>query len=468
MNTSAIRQGLRPQNPQHEKRKIHLTFLRPENFLPPSHPKQTPVTAHQLQDLLKWSGNNQRAMATYLNCSLQSFRMWSKTSRSILDNKVIPPTIWHYMTILLGLKKQPVIRRVEPSTIIKHSYDIASNQPVNFRAIVNYHMSQISIFDDSDIPSVQGTSREPLAVIDVDFLADKEKEELTINGMYRSDSCPWQFGETTQLAKNLNDFLQNHIWVTCWRLHDWYSLQPSMFLKPKHLLPMTDNNFRVPDSTTLLRFCRWLGATPSDLAVLIWEKPDYMRFLVSSSANTELEEARERCKIKDGDSKAETSEKKKQLFNKTMRCRITPQGWQILLAATGLTPSIAVIGQGDPRPRHEKILSIKEVEGVPIEFVQIKCVSDWVDSTKSQVVITYQVSSHQKRGIEKKAVFNVENVRGILEIEGRMTEDGAPENWINTFAIEAKGYENEKDIINWFEKALWRYNWKFVNYHKLH
>lgn len=467
MNTSSIRSGFRPHNKPSQQNETRLSFLRPENFLPPSHKRQVPITAHQIQDLLRWSGNNQKEMASYLNCSLQAFRIWGKTSRSISDNKIIPSTIWHYMAIILGLKSQPEIRRVEPSTTIKHTYDSASNQPVSFRAHINYHMNQISIHNDSAIAQITGDSIKPLIVIDVNFETDQEKELIMINGMLRTEACPWTFEGSNTLTKNLNDFLQNHIWTACWRLHDYYSLQPSMFLEPKHLLPMHNKKARVPNSTALLRFCRWLGATPADLAVLIWEQPDYMRFLVSPKAKEELEEAKKLYQITDGDSKEEIAHKKKQLFNKTMRCKISPQGWQILLSASGLGASIPVIGQSDPRPRHEKLLTIREVGGVPMEYVKIKCVSDWADTTKSKIVITYQVSSHEKRGVEKKVTFDLSEHNGIFELEGKLMEEGAPEVWTKTFEVEGDGYENKKDIVNWFNKALWRYNWKFINLHKL-
>lgn len=466
--TSSIRTGFRPHNPSHEQRPKKLSFLRPQNFLPPSHPNQIPVTAHQLQDLYKWSGVNVTQMAQYLNCSLQSLRMWSKTSRSLQDTKLMPPTVWHYMCIILGLKDQPQIRRVEPSPFISHTYNPTSKQPLTFRAVISYHLGSISIFNDSPL----NENTEALATIGVSFEADTENLLLSISGMTRSDPCPWQFenSDGAQTTASLNDFIENFIWPTCWRLHDFYSLQPTMFLEKEHLLPMHDKNFKLPDATTLYRFCRWLGASAADVATLIWEQNDYMRYLVSAAATQEFADAKEKFKILDTDTEEDKKAKKKQIFNKKMKTTITAQGWNILTAATGLSPAIKVIGQADPRVRNEKLIKTKEVNGVPIEYVKIKTVVDWVDLSKTEIALTYSISTHLKKGQEITVRFKIEDNRGNFEIGNKMSDEEAPQVWTDAFSINSNldiPKESLKDVQNWFDKALWRYTWIFVYNQKM-
>lgn len=467
-DTSSIRTGFRPHNQTNLSRPQKLSFLRPQNFLPPSHPNQVPVTAHQLQELFKWSGSNVTQMSQYLNCSLQSLRMWSKTSRSLQDTKLMPPTVWHYMCIVLGLKQQPQIRRVEPSPFISNTYNPTSKQPLTFRAVITYHLGTISIYNDSPL----NESKEPLAVIPVEFEADTENQLLTISGMSRSDICPWQFenNDGEQTTASLNDFIEKFIWPTCWRLHDFYSLQPTMFLEKEHLLPMHDKDFKLPDATTLYRFCRWLGASAADVAALIWEQSDYMRFLVSPAATNELLTAKETYKILESDSEEDKKFKKRQIFNKKMKTTISAQGWNILTAATGLSPTIKVIGQADPRVRNEKLIKTKEVNGVPIEYVKIRTVVDWVDLAKTEIAITYSISTQLKKGKERTVTFKLEDNRGNFELENKMSDEEAPKAWSEAFTVDPSlevPPESLVNIQNWFDKALWRYNWIFIYNQKM-
>ncbi|MEH6454819.1 MAG: hypothetical protein V7749_00725 [Cocleimonas sp.] len=466
---SIIRNGLRPQNPKFNNRKTKLTFLRKENFLPPSHPNQIPVTAHQIKDLLKWSGETAQNMAKYICCPMQSFRMWSNTNRSITDNKIMPPTIWHYMSIRLGLVEQERVRRIEPDITVTHTYDVATDVPFILRAVINYHSNEIVIYNDS---ALNESSSTPLTSITAEFQADIKNEIMTISGEYRSATAPWMFEnpDDNQQIKNINNFLNESVWPACWKLHDYYSLQPKMFLKPESLLPITDKEFKLPNSTELYRFCRWLGATPADIAAYIWENPTHLRFLVSNQAKEDFINAKEDFKKLDTDTEEEKKNKDQRLANQYRRCRITPQGWSILVSATGLTPTIPVIGRTDPRKRYEKIFKTKEVSGVPIEYVKLLSIIDWTDTEKNNISITYSLSTQERKGEEITVSFPITEHKGSFEIFGSLFEEDVPKEWLENFVIDDKLHlsEQEKEwVFSWLEKAMWRYTWRVILHEKL-
>jgi hypothetical protein len=472
LGKSIIRKGLRPQNPKFNNRQTHLSFLRKENFLPPSHPNQIPVTAYQIKDLLKWSGETAQNMAKYICTPLQSFRMWSNTNRSITENKIIPPTIWHYMSIRLGLIEQERVRRIEPDITVTHTYDVAdvaTDAPFILRAVINYHSNEILIYNDS---ALNESGSMPFTTLNAEFQADIEKELITISGEYRSATAPWVFEnpDKNPQISNINNFLEEYVWPACWKLHDYYSLQPKMFLKPESLLPITDKNFKLPNSTELYRFCRWLGATPADIAAYIWENPTHLRFLVSNQAKEDFDNAKEQFKKLDTDTEEEKKAKDQKLVNQYRRCRITPQGWSILISATGLTRTIPVIGRSDPRKRYEKIFTTKEVSGVSIEYVKLLSIIDWTNAEKDSISITYSLSTQEKKGKELTVTFPINEHKGSFEIFGKLFEEAAPKAWMDSFVIHKKLNlsEQEKEwVYSWLEKAMWRYTWRVILHERL-
>lgn len=472
---------LRKQNKTQQKQATTSTSLqlRPENYLPPKNPRYLPPNPAQLASLLRWSGLTPKETSDMLamkEVEPDSVLRWTSPYRqkglnSQINNvKAVPPTVFQFWLVCLGLLPAPKIQRVEPMTFIEKTYGQHTTSPITLKGEIDYDTGNIKVFNLTPDPLSMGA---PILEFPANFKANQEEATLQIDGKYRAENCPWEIEDNNEesdlFVQTVNQFLKEEIWKAAWAIHDFRSLKPAMFLRPESLLPIYDRKFEVPTAEELTFFMRWLGAERSDLADIVYEHPRFIRYHTSAKSTADILEIAEKYKPLPEDDEATVKEKKTTAWKLIASKKISPHGWYILTSAAGLSPSIKVYGRKEPKRDRVRNFVTKSVAGVPICYYKLNLAVSWQDATKNTLCISYWIDTEKWRGVEKTACFAItaNKFNNGYILAGSMFEDGAPNDWVKAFDLsEVKDESLIADIAKYISFVAWKHAWQFIWYHK--
>ncbi len=446
-----------------------LAQLRPQNLLPPHHKDQIAPNSYQLASLIRWSGLNTQELSDLLGMKdkrANTVLRWTSPYKQQgiekdTGDKLIRPAVFQYLLIILGLLPPPSLRRVEPNTTTEKIYSITTN-PFTLAARIDYQSGKINIYMETQ--NIFENDGKPLLTFDAQFSVDSDLNAIKIGSKFRKDECPWciESDEETELSAAINDFLKEEVWPMAWRLHDFYTLKPEIFLRPQCMLSIYHPDYQVPDPIELIRFKRWLGATTADLADVVWEMPSALRYWASSKASDSITELLEELETLTNSTTKEEKDRKTSIYKLIKNRHISPQGWYILTSAIGLSPKIQVVGRKEVNPTLSRQFVTKEISGTPIEYYNVNVNLGWANTDNDEIYVNYAYDTHKQKGVEKTTIIPIsKNGNGDIKIFGNLFEEGAPENWVSLFE-----YPDNKELLEhiqrWFHFVVWKKVWQQV------
>lgn len=468
-NSAASNKRVKPQV------KENLSFLRYENLLSPSEPHYIPPTVDQINSLAQWAGisgggkSGKGDLADVANVEEFLVKKWTNQNKRIEESNVINGCVWRYLLIRLGVIEQPSYRRAEPSTVIRETYDI-DGEPLTLRAQIWYNRQDtvtIDLFNDS-LHSESRRDSKPIFSLELEHDASLTSGN-TIQGYLRHDDFKPENDERFAIAitgaiekrritkKELNyyvTFFKGVVWKGLWAIHDFNSINPKDFLKCINKDPFTLSHEQLPTHRDLLSLCNWAGIKKAELAYICGETPKRMNWLASGKGEAKVKEA-----VAQFNNNEITSN---QLQGKRWANVISRHAVAMIMSAFGLAPQIPVIGRKEPQARKTRTFVLKEVAGVPVEFIKIETTFMFTNALRSEVKVLGKVVSHKGAGEEWSETYHVEASEDLdIRIDGHLYERGGEpsESWER---ITAHVPELAHSYIN---KALWNTLRNYLLFH---
>lgn len=448
-----------------------LQQISQNNMLPRNHPDYIPPNGYQIKNLIQWSGYSAteitRALGIKDDPQASTLRYWSRPyyvnpapggkEASAYDesSKEIPSAIWQYMLVVLGLVPAPDIRRVEPSTSVEHSF-VLNNTQYSLSARINFKRGVIKLFFSDSLPS----DETEILSLECSFSFDEATGEQRINGNTRHDACPWELSENEgekELILEINNFIAHKVWWAIWRLFDYHSLDPEMFLRASCLLHISDPDFTTPNRAELLQFKRWIGADIADLASMVWVKRSALNFWTSTHCEEQVQFVND-----------DKSLSPKAKANKLKNLHINPQAWHLLTSAVGLAPPVKVLGRKSPDPTLTRKWDIVKTHGVPIKWLSAEFSFVW-NAGATELYINYAYNSESRRSDEQTVCIPIAThiEDEVHTIFGASDECAAPDQFVTLFTVPDFVTDEYKEFVTKYIRfVVWKKIWEHVRYKK--